>query len=334
MKAIAAGQRWLVEAQRDDGRWSEAPGKEDGLHDVGLTGLAVLALSAGGSTLNGGAHRAEIAAGARWLASVQQPNGRFGTMSPPDFIYDHLLATFALVSISKVSEDESAREPAHRALRYLESHRNAAGLFGLAPKDGTTESSATALATFAIRSAIGFDALASDKEFEAAALRWFDSVTQPTSGVAGDLVSGDSRPSRPDDPLFLLPSQSPLALTAASAFARFMLGETAATGSLLDKSYSRIAESAPDPNAKPITLDVFAFYCGTAALYLAGNERFVRWRTAIEEVLAATQTLEGDQAGSWEPTLDTWGKHAGRIYTTGFALLTFGAIYRPARFLR
>ena len=334
MKAIAAGQRWLVEAQRDDGRWSEAPGKQDGQHDVGLTGLALLALTAGGSTLNGGAHRGATADGARWLASVQQPNGRFGTMSPPDFVYDHALATFALVSLSQLSDDETVRKPAQRALRYLESHRNATGLIGLAPKDGPTQTAATALATFAIRSAIGFDALASDEEFTAAALGWFDAVTDPTNGVAGDRQRGDSRPNRPDDPLFLLPSHPSLALTAASAFARFMLGETAAAGSLLDKSCARIAESAPDPNAKPIALDVFAFYCGTAALYQAGGERFVRWRTPIEEILAATQTREGEHAGSWDPTLDVWGKHAGRIYTTGFALLTFGTIYRPARLLR
>ena len=65
-------------------------------HDVGVTGLALLAFLGEGSTMRGGKYRDNVRRGVKWLISQQGEDGLFGTNATGDYIYDHAIAALAM----------------------------------------------------------------------------------------------------------------------------------------------------------------------------------------------------------------------------------------------
>ena len=73
-------------------------------HDVGVTGLALLAFLGDGSTMRAGPYRKNIKKGIGWLRSQQQENGLFGGNASHDFIYDHAIAAYAMCEAYGLSD--------------------------------------------------------------------------------------------------------------------------------------------------------------------------------------------------------------------------------------
>src|SRR5688572_2757807 len=102
-QAIAAGLDWLVRHQHGDGHWS-ASGFMDNCkggekcrgvgrrnHDVGLTGLAVLALLKHGDVKLAEGPSSALKKGLEWLLAQQDAEGCFG-QQVGEFMYDHAIA--------------------------------------------------------------------------------------------------------------------------------------------------------------------------------------------------------------------------------------------------
>ncbi len=129
--AIAAGLGWLRRHQDPDGRWdadefmkhdpaadrSSGPGAAT--HDIGVTALATLAFLGDGTTPLAGPDRETVARAVRWLSSQQGENGLLGTGVAHDYIYDHAIATWALCEAFGLTQDDTLRPPAQRAVDYL-----------------------------------------------------------------------------------------------------------------------------------------------------------------------------------------------------------------------
>ena len=72
-------------------------GPGDDLHDVGITGLALLAFLGDGNTLGRGRYRDVVSRGVYWLRSQQDvDNGLIGEAIGHTFLYDHAIASLAL----------------------------------------------------------------------------------------------------------------------------------------------------------------------------------------------------------------------------------------------
>jgi hypothetical protein len=126
-EAIEAALEWLRKHQDEDGKWDadefmkhdtegeKCNGAGNPVHDVGLTGLALLAFLGDGSTMRTGPYREVIKKGITWLKEQQQENGLFGQNASNDFIYDHAIATYAMCEAYGLSDYKLLRQYAQTA---------------------------------------------------------------------------------------------------------------------------------------------------------------------------------------------------------------------------
>ncbi|MGA0059497.1 MAG: hypothetical protein ACO3RU_07915, partial [Planctomycetota bacterium] len=84
IQAVERGLQWIASSQAEDGRWDADSANSSGgaVHDVGVTGLALLALLGQGNTPKSGPHAEAVAKGLAWLMGQQDPEtGLVGTTS-------------------------------------------------------------------------------------------------------------------------------------------------------------------------------------------------------------------------------------------------------------
>jgi len=74
--------------------------------------------------------------------------------------------------------------------------------------------------------------------------------------------------------------------------------------------------------------DVYAWYYITQVAHNVGGDAWARWNGRMREVLPASQVESGPEAGSWDPALDEWGFHGGRLFTTCFCTYMLEVYYR------
>ncbi len=130
--AVARGLRWLASVQNRDGSWSlsryrsyDDP-KNPG--DAAATSLALLPFLGAGQTHEQGRYKQTVARGLGWLIANQRPNGdlRKGIASDAG-MYAHGQASIVLVEALAMSGDERFRQPAQRAIDFIEKAQHQQG---------------------------------------------------------------------------------------------------------------------------------------------------------------------------------------------------------------
>lgn len=112
--ALDRAARWLRSSQEPWGGWD--PARWGGLpeHRIGVSALAVVALA----RAEPGASRAEVLAGARYIASEQRPSGFIGE-ERDGALYCHALGTLALLEANELGPDAPLRSSIQNALDRL-----------------------------------------------------------------------------------------------------------------------------------------------------------------------------------------------------------------------
>lgn len=327
---------WLAAHQDEDGRWDAdhfekhdangepctGPGRA--VHDVGATGLCMLAMLAQGSTLKVGPHRDSLRRAARWLCDQQQENGLFGLNASQDFVYDHAIAAFAMCEAYGLSDHAPLRRPAQRGLDYLELHRNPYGVWRYQPKDNDNDTSVTTWALFALASGKSHGLEVPDPALKAIGV-WYDAVTDD-DGRAGYTKRGEGS-SRPVGRTANFPADRGEAMTAAAMIGRFLLGQGPEQRPILRASAARLLEKPPE--WRPECIDSYYWYLGTLAMYQMGGEAWEVWSRSLSAI-ANAQRKDGNCAGSWDP-VGVWDEDGGRIYATALNTLTLQLVARAAR---
>ena len=194
------------------------------MHDVGVTGLSLLAFLGDGSTLRSGPYRGQIKKAVNWLRHQQGKDGLFGTDASRDYIYGHAIATLAIVEAYGLSDYKLLRRYAQRGIDYLEKHRNAEAVWRYQPADGANDTSITGWAVLAYKSAQDFG-LRVNPEALQRSVEWFDAVTDPESGVCGYTKRGEGSSRLSGDHERRFPREHSEALTAVGLTCRFFLGQ-------------------------------------------------------------------------------------------------------------
>ena len=157
------------------------------MHDVGLTGLALLTFLGQGNTHNEGVYRDVVRRGVVWLVRQQdERSGLIGSDASHDFVYDHTIATLALCEAYLLSGGSPFLIGAcEDAVGYLLRARNPYGAWRYdVPPSGDADTSVTGWAVLALTSARDAG-LAVDSSALEGALSWIDEVTDPASGRVG-----------------------------------------------------------------------------------------------------------------------------------------------------
>jgi len=344
------GLDWLLAHQEEDGSWDcdgfekhddseEDPSGDPGEsgHDVGVTGLAVLALLAGGDMREGRADRAAALRALAWLVAQQdERNGRI----PEDVyepwllsghgvhVYNHAIATLALCEALVVLENRQYASAAQLATLYIERGRNpeAGWRYENPPEDGKSDTSVSAWMLTALAAADDAGLTVEKSEWPIV-LAWFDSITEEDSGrVAYDFPGSFS--SRIVDSDHDSSIGEPL--TAAALFCRYAVDAAPRKRAAITKSLALFAARPPVWNAKEHTTDIYYLYHATLALHQAGGREWRDWNRALKEVLLPAQRTDGTARGSWDP-IGPWGFAGGRVYSTALCVLTLATEARHQR---
>jgi hypothetical protein len=336
--------QWLAAHQSPDGGWQaegfgpwckgqlgsgpRADGAGKAVYDVGVTGLALCAFLGGGYS-NRGAHEFAqvVRTGLAYLKNVQDPEGCFGPRATQHYFYNHAIATLAMVEAYGMTESPILKAPAQKALDFIAVSRNPYFGWRYGVKPGDNDTSTTAWATMALRSARQANASAVargqpapftiDEEAFAGVKSWLDKMTDPDTGRVGYVTRG-SGPARSMEVVDRFPASKSESLTAAGMLLRILMGEDPAKSDAVRKGAELVRRLPPVWNPTDGSIDMYYWYYGTLAMFQVGGEAWRGWSSALTSQVARGQRLDGDACsfkGSWDP-VDPWGREGGRVYST------------------
>ncbi|MBI4613810.1 MAG: terpene cyclase/mutase family protein [Planctomycetes bacterium] len=297
--------------------------------DPGLTALALLAFLADGNTPETGRYKDAVKLGVGYLKSIQDSEGCLGPREN-SFLYNHAIATQALVEAYAMSGAPELLEPARKAVAFLVAAQNPGKGWRYKPRAGDNDTSVTGWAIVALLDARSAGFEVPPEAFEGAR-SWIDSATDEESLRTGYISRGDTG-ARLRDQIgrFATVETS----TAISILARLLLG-TRRDDPLVYGQGVLLLQSRPawDPSGGPggtSTIDFYYWYYGTLAMHQMGWEFWKEWNEKMKTAIVGHQRTDGDECGSWDP-IDAWGPSGGRIYATACNVLALETYFRYER---
>jgi hypothetical protein len=342
-KALQAALGWLAAHQARDGSWDAdgfsdrcgavgagtCDGAGEPLHDVGVTGLALLAFLGDGHTTREGLHSASVTRGVRWIVGEQNPDtGLIGHDVGHAYVYDHAIATLALAEAYTFSGNPLLKRPLELAVRWIEHARNPYGAWRYdVPPTGDSDTSVTGWMVFALTAARDAGIVVDPQAFHGA-LSWIDEVTDAGSGRVG--YDGPGRASaRVPHVNDHFPPERGETMTAVGLLCRFFLGQTPEDEPLMERHANVLTAALPERPTEYGT-DAYAVYYATYAMYQMGGRHWREWKEALERNVLPAQRHEGDLAGSWDPD-GPWGFSGGRVYSTALLAMCLEVTRRYSR---
>lgn len=354
--AVPANLLWLARHQDEDGHWDAARfaehctgqpcgGAGNAEHNVGLTGLSLLAfLGAGYTHLSREKHTDPVSgkevvfgqvvkAAVKYLIVQSQADGRLGPDEGARPLMNHTVATLALSEAFGLTQSRLFQDPAQKAIDCLVRAQNPGAGWGDRPLDGKSNTLLTCLGVMALTSA-RISGLECPEGALADARRFIESVTEPTYGKCGY---------RRDDPLILslhdhadyVPHES---LSAMGMLCR-MFSDRDAKDPKLRLGANLLVPDAPTWDAARRTIDYGYWYFGTLALFQFDGPtssgvqgQWQPWGKSVAEALTGHQARRADgcACGSWDP-VDRWSGPeggGGRVFATALNTLTLEVYYR------
>ena len=343
-QAIKDGLEWLKNHQDEDGKWDcdefmkhdpsgdKTDGAGDPNHDIGDTGLSLLAFLGDGHTMTRGLYKDVVKRGIKWLADEQdRESGLFGQEIGHAFLYDHSIATLAMCETFYLDKSTLLKTKAQKAINYISRARNPYGVWRYeVPPNGDNDSSVTGWMVFAMKSAEE-GKLKIDGEAYTAAIQWFDEMTDPGTGRVGYTETG-SPSSRVPGMNDQYPTEKGEALTSVALLCRFFLGQEPESNPVMKDHAELLLRTLPEWDPEGFGCDMYYWYYGSYAMYQMGDKYWKQWRKALESTVLSSQRKDGSSKGSWDP-VGPWGYAGGRVYSTATMVLCLEAYYRYARVL-
>ncbi len=340
--ATDAGTAWLVAHQDEDGRWdADGFGKHDrtepkcdgtgaALIDVGITGLALLALLGDGHTPIHGEHAHATRRGVEWLLKQRINDDILLSIDqkqvPGEFFYQHCIGTLALCEAYASGGEEAWRPTIQRVVDYIEAHRNPYGAWSYFSRQGSNTLSMSLWATLALVSArrAGFT-------IAPPALEYVTSYTNEmtdANGRAGYSERGGWSARIDEAHAQRFPADRNEAMTGAGLLICAALGHDVRRKPLMAASVALLARRPPVWEER--SLDFYGWSLSSQAMWLTGGKQWEPWAKALTAAVVKHQRIDGNFAGSWDP-IDAWGHIGGRVYATAMLLLALESPWRLPR---
>lgn len=344
-QAVDLGLEWLVRHQDPRGFWSCAgfstmcstnacDGDGSPVHDVGVTGLALLAFLGSGHDPDHGRYKRVVLNGLRWLADAQDAEtGCFGEPNGHEqFLYDHMLASLAMTEAYGMCRRPTLLPVAQRGVSFIQMARNPYRAWRYHyPPSGQDDVSVTGWAVLALKSAKEFGLRVDDAALDGARL-YLDEMTDPNTGRTGYMARGGYS-SREPGMAERWPHEKTEAMTAVAMLCRAMLGEDPQKSPALRAGADLLRKQLPLFDAAAGTVDYYYWYYGSYAMWQMGGRDWDVWQTKMLDAVVQTQRHDGDEKGSWDPQFDPWGHRGGRVYSTAIMTLCLEVYYRYDRVL-
>lgn len=328
---IDSGLSWLVGHQSDRGFWSSSsfsdrcdaePCEGAGIEtlDIGVTGLSLLALVKAGHSVNTGEHKTVVRKGVKYLMTIQDPEtGCFGEVnSHTTFLYDHAIATLAVVEIYGGSKWPMLKKPAQKAVNFILSARNDTKAWRYAyPQNGSNDMSVSGWMAMALLQAKRYGLDVDEAAFDGVRA-FITEMTDEVSGRTGYQKRGGLSDRSPNAKS-RWPEANTEAMTALATICRLSLGESPDSDDIL-RGAALLRAQPPRWSIEDGTIDYSYWYFGTRAATAIGGATWSTWQKALEASALDEQKTDSHACGSWDPDVDPWGARGGRVYST--ALMT------------
>jgi hypothetical protein len=345
--ALKDGLEWLKWHQSPDGSWdcdgfmsncghiqagSTCTDPGEAMHDVGMTGLAMLAFLGDGNTTREGPYKEQVAKAIKWMKDQQdQDSGIFGEKLGHSFMYNHSIATLAMCEAYYFSRSPLLKRSAQDAINFISVSRNPYAAWRYSsPPTGDNDTSVTGWCVFAMASAHE-GGLEIDAEGFVGAKQWIEDMTDPATGRTGYDTIG-SQSSRVTGLNDQYPADKGEAMTAVAILSRVFMGEDISKSPIVDKGADLMKARLPEWDPSGLYNDIYYWYYGSYALFQLGGPRWDAWNKAAKKALVDNQRHDGDLKGSWDPK-DAWGHAGGRVYMSALAVLCLEVYFRYARVL-
>lgn len=154
-RAIHDGLQYLATHQAGDGSWKT---ETKGSNQMGLMGLAILAFMANGHIGDGGSYADTTNRGIDYLVRQARPNGLLNIASSHYDMYNHGLATLALIEAYGMTGDPEVRRVLDKAVDLIVRCQGPEGGWTYSATRGTHDSSISVMQLLALRAArsVGF----------------------------------------------------------------------------------------------------------------------------------------------------------------------------------
>ncbi len=327
--AVSRGLRWLATVQNKDGSWSlddyEDNFRPNNTGDIAGTALALLPFLGAGQTHEFGVYKTNVAKGLKWLTDHQKSNGDLRDETNSEYgMYSHGQAAIVLVEAYAMTGDEKLRDPAQRAIRFIEKAQHERGGWRYQPhQEGDT-------------SVFGWQLMALQSARASGSGLQVDSATLKLADYFLDLVSRRVSPRelrdakerfRQEGVLYRYqPGREPTPpMTAEAILCRMYLGWQKDDPRLVAAIDWLTQYHLPDADSE---FNVYYWYYAMQAVHHYGGPKWKTWNRRIRDLLTMSQETRGKHPGSWDPDNDVWGRRAGRIYVTSLAVCTLEVYYR------
>jgi len=287
---------WLMRTQEPTGEWR--PEKWGGKKEftVALTGLALLALL--GREGIAESEDASIQNAAEFLLRHQNIDGCFST-TKTGLMYNHAIATVALLKLYQKSRREELMRPLDHAIRFICARQAENGGWGYLYDTPNTSVSVWQLHALALAKELGCSSIERTLE---KGIDWMKSLVDE-HGYIGYQKKGDF----PYGIETLLVMGSFSILTADTESDPHLL-------SRIKKSLKRLLSRKTTPP------DYYQLFFLTELLPLLSEDGIDKRIVELQRRLLRRQIKKGINSGSWEPQ-DRWSSIGGRIYSTAMATL-------------
>jgi antitoxin component YwqK of YwqJK toxin-antitoxin module len=332
-KALQAALDWLVREQFPDGHWgpqetrSGASGGKTG-NEMGVTGLALLALMGAGNSPAGGRQAPAVSRAVAWILTQQADDGMLRSeRSTHAWVYEHAIATQALAEAFELTRDPALAEPLRRAVDVSLQARNPYGAWRYDyPPIGNSDSSVTGWMLHALLAA---RRAGSTTDVQAAlddGATFLRQVWDFETGRAGYTEINQTSSRLVENQHF--PVEKGEALTAVTLLAMQAVAiDREPLEGVFAKALDRITALPPEWDVEGNGIDVYYWFHATYALHHEGGRSWKNWEKALHAAVLPAQVAKGDAAGSWDP-VTVWSLEGGRAYVTAMLALCLEVDFR------
>jgi hypothetical protein len=315
-KAVARSHEWLKSRQSGRGHWAWK--KEDDWnsdYEVGVTALVLLSYLADGHSSREGRYKEVVAGGVDFLTKMQDPSNGFIGPQRGNWLYNHMIATLALLENYLLSRDAELRMACHRAVHFIASAQNGFGFWTYRVGEPEADISVSVWAIQALRTAI---------------TAGFRDVAVVPLMRASEMLQGMLLPN--DQYRYQLNLNSRFGWrgpTAMGMVAHLFSTHTPDRGRLerqasmlLEQKFLSPGEAAPD------TYNLTMLYAiGTAAHLIQGSSWETYWKS-VSSLLLSKQ----DKSGAWPKSVEAeyLAKEGGPYYVTAMSALILQTYHRHA----
>jgi hypothetical protein len=297
--------------------------------NTAATALALLSFQGAGYTHRQFKYESVCKGAIASLIENQQENGdlyqKADSVSDANaWLYSHAIASLALCEAYGMTQDETIRANAQKAIDFLVASQDpVGGGWRYMPRVGS-DTSVTGWVMMAFKSA-ELSGLDVPKKVYVGIQKWLDNSQDKEAAY---LYRYNWQANTPTTQHGRIPTP---VMTSVGLLMRLYTGWRRDNPNMQKGTRWLLGRLPSEGTVRAPARDTYYWYYATQVMFHAGGDTWRKWYGTLYPMLIRTQQESGEYVGSWDPAgpiPDAWGEFGGRLYVTTLNLLSLEVYYR------